>query len=156
MAQIHAESACKSDAVSFVGAQGLAQFMPPTAADMARNFSECSPADPFNAGWSIRCKDLYMRQLLRSTKPYAAGLDACSQWVFALRAYNGGGGWVNRDRRKARDAGVNPDNWVEVQPFNAGRRASAFHENTEYPLRILKIQLRYIAAGWGAGVCQSG
>jgi membrane-bound lytic murein transglycosylase MltF len=158
-AQIHQESAWRADAVSWVGAQGLAQFMPATAADMAKfHPAECAPANPFSARWAFACRDRYMRTLLRMQRPLATGasLDACSEWLFAFRGYNGGAGWILRDRRAALAAGADPDDWRAVAPFNAGRRASAHRENREYPERIVRLAPRYVAAGWGRSLeCQA-
>ncbi len=150
--QIHQESAWKPLARSHAGAEGLAQFMPATAADMAARFpGDCAPANPFSPAWAFTCRDRYMASLLRQLSPTGGGLTECARWVFALRAYNGGMGWVIRDRRKAAEAGVDPDNWIQVQQFNAGRSAANFRENTEYPVRILWLQQRY--ASWGARAC---
>jgi membrane-bound lytic murein transglycosylase MltF len=75
--------------------------------------------------------------------------------AFALSAYNGGLGWVQRDRRTARAAGADPDRWwAAVERYNAGRNAASFAENRGYPKRILtRNEPLYIGAGWGLGVC---
>lgn len=150
--QIHQESAWQPQATSWAGAQGLAQFMPGTAADMAARFpGDCAPANPFSPAWAFACRDRYMASLRRQLQPMGGGLTECARWVFALRAYNGGMGWVIRDRRKAAAAGADPDDWIMVQGFNAGRSASNFRENVEYAPRILRLQERY--ASWGARAC---
>lgn len=147
--QIHQESAWRTEAVSWVGAQGLAQFMPTTARDMARLYPAlCAPADPHNPRWAFACRDRYLKQL---KAPFAA-LAPCSAWAFAFRAYNGGAGWVFRDRRQALVLGRDPNDWRAVGEVNAGRRPSAHRENKEYPERIFRIARRYHAAGWGAAV----
>lgn len=157
--QIHQESAWQPLARSPVGAEGLAQFMPATAADMAARFAaDCAPANPFSPAWAFACRDRYMQTLLRQVRSQGPGLTECSRWVFALRAYNGGMGWVLWDRAEARRNGVNPDDWAQVQPYRGtnprtgARRSDANHrENTEYPARILWLQARY--AAWGPRVC---
>lgn len=150
-AQIHAESTWRTDATSRVGAQGLAQFMPRTAQEMAERYpSDCAPANPNSARWAIACRDRYMHRLLQAQRPYgSAPLTECAQWVFALRAYNGGGTWVRRDRRAAQKSGADPDDWQAVQPFNAGRSEANHRENTRYAPKILELQSRYHRAGWG-------
>lgn len=150
--QIHQESGWDADARSWVGAQGLAQFMPATAADMARlHPAECAPANPFSARWAFACRDRYLASLNRaSERAFPGEPSPCSVWAFGLRAYNGGLGWLNRDRRKAAAAGADPSDWLAVQPFNAGRSAAAFRENTEYPVRIFRAEARYLS--WGAGM----
>lgn len=150
--QIHQESAWQPQARSRVGAEGLAQFMPGTAADMAARFpADCAPANPFSPAWAFVCRDRYMAGLRRQLQSQGSGLSECARWVFALRAYNGGMGWVIRDRRKASTAGADADDWIIVQGFNAGRSAANFRENVEYAPRILRLQERY--RGWGAEAC---
>jgi soluble lytic murein transglycosylase-like protein len=152
--QIQQESGWRADARSPVGALGIAQFMPATAEDMARNHpADCAPADPMSTRWGFTCRDRYMASRLSAIKPMADGLATCDQWVFALRAYNGGLGWVTRDRRLALGQGADPDSWLAVLPFNAGRGAAFFQENAEYGPKILAAQQRFINAGWGPGVC---
>lgn len=145
-AQIHQESMWKSEVESHAGAQGIAQFMPSTAEDMARRFPEiCAPANPFSPKWAFACRDRYMKRLNEASKN--ENTTECDEWAFGLRAYNGGLGWINRDRKKAKLEGANPDNWVEVQPFNAGRAAWAYKENTQYIIRIFNREYDY--SSWG-------
>jgi soluble lytic murein transglycosylase-like protein len=145
--QIHQESAWDKDAKSRVGALGLAQFMPLTAKDMATRFpSECSPANPFSPKWAFNCRDRYMSTLLRATKNEQT--STCSNWMFALRAYNGGLGWIRKDQRLTEESGFNRYLWSDVEKFNNGRADWAFEENTEYPRRIFKHQYRY--STWGS------
>ena len=74
-------------------------------------------------------------------------------WVLA--GYNGGNGWVNRDRRLASAKGADPLAWFgHVERHNSGRSASNFRENRHYPRAILlRWEPLYAAAGWGRGVC---
>lgn len=142
-AQIHQESAWKCDAVSWAGAGGCAQFMPGTEKDMARRFpAQCAPANRFSPPWAFTCRDLYLKTMLKG--------DSCSDMAFALRGYNGGWGWVRRDQRLTAENGFDPTNWQHVALFNAGRRESAFKENTEYPVRIFKLETMY--ASWGGAM----
>lgn len=151
-AQLHQESAWRADAVSWAGAQGMAQFMPTTAADMAQRYAACQPANPFDPVWSIRCRDRYLHSLLRALRPLNhPALERCDRWAFALRAYNGGLGWINRDRTRTRADGADADDWQTVALYNAGRRESAHRENREYPARIFALDARY--ALWGARAC---
>lgn len=151
-AQIHQESAWRADAKSRVGALGLAQFMPRTARDMAdRHPADCAPANPLSPSWAFGCRDRYMQSLLSATMPIATGLTECNRWEFAFRAYNGGLGWINRDRRLAQSMGLNPDRPADVATVNAGRSAGNHAENRHYPTLILAKQDRY--ASWGRGIC---
>ena len=73
--------------------------------------------------------------------------------AFALSAYNGGMGWVNRDRNLAAGKGLDPDRYFgSVETVNAGRKASAIRENRRYVASIFERQAAYIRAGWGPGV----
>lgn len=149
-AQIHQESGWNPAASSWVGAVGLAQFMPGTAKDMAKRYPAlCAPANPLSPRWALTCRDRYLHSLYDPFK----NLPPCSAWAFALRAYNGGLGWVYRDRHRALEMGLDANDWLIVGTVNAGRRASAHKENKEYPERIYRIAPRYENAGWGGKAC---
>ena len=170
-AQIHTESAWRTNAVSPVGAQGLAQFMPATARWLpqvapALAYSEEGGAGgvpaPFNPGWAIRAmcgydKWLWKKIVLPSNAQAAANAhSACShRWAFVLSAYNGGLGWVIKDRAMAQRLGKNPNQyWGQVELVNAGRSAAAIRENREYPKRIFSLVPVYAKAGWPQGECE--
>ncbi len=149
-AQIHTESGWNSEALSPVGAQGLAQFMPSTARWLPTVAPETGEPAPFNPGWSLRALCTYDKWLWERTD----GANDFERMAFTLSAYNGGLGWVNRDKRLAERQGVDPCRWFGgVETVNAGRSASAWKENRAYPRRILKErQYAYIRAGWGPGI----
>lgn len=154
-AQVHQESGWRCEARSWAGALGCAQFMPATAADMARRYpASLSPAQPTNPRWAFRAQAQYMRDLWGGFGARGA-LDACERMAFALAAYNGGEGWVIRDRRLAEARGFPPGVFFgAAQVVNAGRGPEAKRENAEYPERILRVLTpRYVAAGFGPGVC---
>lgn len=151
-AQVHQESRWRSDARSPVGAQGIAQFMPGTANWMAQMY----PADlagprPYNPGWALRALVQYDRYLFNRNQAESP----CDQWAMTLAAYNGGQGWVNRDRKLALASGANGLAWFNaIEQYNAGRSAANFRENRHYPRAILfKWEPLYSRAGWGNGVC---
>lgn len=149
-AQIHVESRWNERAVSPAGAEGLAQFMPATAAWLPQVAPHTREPLPFNPGWALRAMCAYDSHLLQRI-PNAPRLY--DRWAFALSGYNGGLGWVNRDRTLALASGYDPARyWDHTEKVNAGRRASAFRENREYPRRIFDVQYVYEAAGWGPGV----
>lgn len=149
-AQVHTESWWKNDTVSSVGAQGLAQFMPSTARWLPTVAPETGEPAPFNPGWSLRALCTYDKWLWDRTD----GANDFERMAFTLSAYNGGQGWVNRDKAKARKLGVDASRWFgHVENVNAGRSAAAFRENRNYPRLILqKRQYAYIRAGWGPGI----
>ncbi len=149
-AQVHTESWWKNDTVSSVGAQGLAQFMPSTARWLPTVAPETGGPAPFNPGWSLRALCTYDKWLWDRTD----GVNGFERMAFTLSAYNGGQGWVNRDRKLARQRGLDASRWFgAVETVNAGRSAAAWKENRNYPRLILqKRQYAYIKAGWGPGM----
>lgn len=149
-AQVHTESWWRNNTVSHVGAQGLAQFMPATARWLPSVAPETGKPEPFNPGWSLRALCVYDQWLWDRV----AGHTDFERMAFTLSAYNGGLGWVNRDRKKARSLGLDDRVWFNaVENVNAGRSAAAFRENRNYPRLILQErQYAYIKAGWGPGI----
>lgn len=145
--QIHQESGWNPRARSAY-ASGLTQFTPDTAAWISTRFKELAVSDPLNPQWAIRAMVRYNRYLHERV----AGESACDRMAFTLSAYNGGLGWVQRDKKLAQAKGSNPNRWFgHVELHNGGRSPSAFKENRGYPHRILKvIQPRYLS--WGPGI----
>jgi soluble lytic murein transglycosylase-like protein len=152
-AQIHQESRWRFDAKSPVGAQGLGQVMPSTATWLAQLFPKAlGKVEPYNPIWSMQALvsyDLWLAKRIQARSP-------CEQGALILSAYNGGLGWVIRDRRLASAKGADPLTWFNsVERHNAGRSAANFKENRQYPQLILRRwEPLYIAADWGQGVCQ--
>lgn len=155
-AQLHQESAWKLRARSPVGAQGLAQFMPATAKWIAGVFPDQLGAfDPWDPRQAALAAAIYDNFLLQRVRPLGAGaLTPCSQWAFALRAYNGGEKYLLRERALADKAGASANDWVHVARFRA-RSPAAWRENIGYPRRILLVlEPAYLAAGWaGVSTC---
>lgn len=149
--QVHAESMWRSDAKSWVGAAGLAQFMPGTATWFSK-LRGLGDAEPYNPAWSLRALAEYDYWLFTRVQAH----DVCHQMAFTLSAYNGGLGWVNRDKKKAAAAGLDPlDYWHDVSTVNAGRKESAIRENRAYPDKILhRFAPLYVDAGWGESLCR--
>lgn len=153
-AQIHTESNWRNDVVSFAGAEGLAQFMPATARWLPKVAPEVGTPAPFNPTWSLRACVTYDRWLWERMSPRRATFLAdCERMAFTLSAYNGGIGWVGRDRALAARTGRDPDRWFgHVADVNAGRNKSAIKENRRYVTLIFERQTAYINTGWGPGV----
>ncbi|MGI1562022.1 transglycosylase SLT domain-containing protein, partial [Klebsiella michiganensis] len=96
-AQIHQESQWNARARSPVGAQGLAQFMPATASWIAGIYPEqLKDHQPYNPSWSMRALVQYNRWHWQRITGTASD---CDRMAFALSAYNGGLGWVQKDRK---------------------------------------------------------
>lgn len=152
-AQVHQESRWKFNAKSPAGAQGLGQVMPTTATWLAELFPRAlGKVEPYNPTWSMQALVSYDRWLADRIK----ARDPCQQGAMVLSSYNGGLGWLIRDRKLASAKGADPLTWFEsIERFNSGRSAAAFKENRQYPRLILQRWERlYVDAGWGKGVCQ--
>ena len=150
-AQVHQESRWRTDASSPVGAQGIAQFMPGTSQWIAQVNPALQNPQPYNPGWALRALVIYDEYLIKQNQ----ASDPCNAWAMTLAAYNGGQGWVNRDRKLALASGANGLVWFnQIELFNSGRSASNFNENRHYPKAILfQWETLYEEAGWGFGVC---
>lgn len=147
-AQIHQESGWNPQAVSHVGAKGMAQFMPATArwwCDINKmTAEECQPTNPT---WAIRALIGYDKHLFDRTPPRLSDFDRL--WV-ALRAYNGGlGHWFAEAKATGLPAPTRKQ--VDAACGMARRHISHCPENLGYPARILgMLQQRY--ATWGATI----
>ncbi len=145
--QIHQESAWQPDAKS-IYAGGLAQFTPDTAEWISGKYPDLATNQPFEPAWALRAltrydKELYLR--------YQDSKDTCNQWAFTLSAYNGGAGWVNRDKDLAFSNKVDDTTWFGAVERYSKRSAAAIKENRNYPKRILyDLQPLYIT--WGPQV----
>ena len=146
-AQVHQESSWRSDAVSHVGAAGLAQFMPKTAEWISGTDQQLAANQPFNPAWALRALVTYDKQLYQSAPTRYAPRDR--MWV-ALRSYNGGlGHW----QREAAISGVAQPSREQVDAACGKARRAVVHcaENLGYPHRILNVlQPRYLH--WGPGL----
>lgn len=85
LALIHVESGYDSRAVSPVGARGLMQLMPATAADVAqrRAFAYAGPDDLFDGVKNVRLGIIYLQELYTQFRKH---------WLAAFTAYNRGPG----------------------------------------------------------------
>lgn len=153
-AQLHQESGWRPDARSAY-AVGMAQFTPQTAAWLPSVCPGLGDFDPWDAAQAVRGAACYDRYLYERQTPMSVALDPCTRWVYTLRAYNGGAGWLLRERRAARAAGADPDDWQIVERYRL-RARWAHQENTAYPHRILMVlEPMYLRAGWsGEMACQ--
>lgn len=155
-AQIAQESSWRDDAESPY-AQGLAQFTPGTADWISDIYPTLGAPSVWNPQWAIRALVRYDRYIWQRQAADAA--TECDQWAFTLSGYNGGPGWVNRDRRQCeRAAGGKPPPcgscdparwWGHVAEHPDPRRADwAVRENRDYPRRIL-LERQAVYRHWG-------
>ena len=147
-AQVHQESGWRPDAVSHVGARGMAQFMPATATWWcALNGLGAAACQPHNPTWALRALVGYDKYLFDRT-PVRYG-ERDRMWV-ALRSYNGGlGHW---QKEAAVSGAAQPTRQQVDQACGKARRAAVHcRENLGYPRRILvDLQPRYLS--WGPGL----
>lgn len=153
-AQIHQESGWRADARSPF-ANGLTQFTPATAKWLPEVCPAVGEPDPWDPDWSLRAQSCYDAWLFARVKRLpGTTMTTCTRWHFTLRAYNGGEGWLMKDRRLAAAAGKDPNRWDDVAGYRS-RAVWAHKENTEYPRRIMeRLEPAYILAGWpGDAAC---
>lgn len=100
LAQIECESGGDPRAESQCGARGLLQLMPETAAELG-------VADPFDPEENVRAGVRYLRRLYLHLPEVPTHED---RLAWALAAFNGGLGYVNRALLLAREDGE-PDWW---------------------------------------------
>jgi len=134
-AQAYQESGLDPNRRSAVGAVGLMQLMPDTAAHPPVSIPDITnPEDNVHAGVK------YMSYLLKREFADPA-LDSKDRYDFALAAYNAGPGRVHQLRRRARAMGLDPNRWFG----NVERAALAEigRETVQYVANIRKYALAY-------------
>ncbi len=117
---------------------------------IGKDFGPANPTDPV---WALPAMVRYMGWLKKKVA-YAA--TECDWWAFALSAYNGGLGWVIKDRKLAEKQGYNPGKWWYNVENTSSRAKWAFKENRGYPKRILlELNKKYVAGGFpGEILCE--
>ena len=118
------ESRFNSDAVSPVGAQGLMQFMPGTAATMAREVG-LTKYDIFDPETSIHLGAFHLRDLLNK---YNGDEDQ------ALASYNAGTGTVDR--------------WLKLDLFEKIINSDSRGETVRYVKKVKNYQTVYATMYW--------
>lgn len=108
-AQCYQESAFDPNARSYVGAQGLMQIMPKTAASLG-----LKPEEVFMPEKNISAAANYISQLERQFSDVRSRDERVK---FVLASYNGGSGHVRDAMNLAKKYGHNPLVWSEVAPY---------------------------------------
>lgn len=126
-AQLIAESNLNPNAVSPVGAEGLAQFMPKTWTDTIRALSWPQTVSRRDAAYAIEGGAWYMRKLRAQWKTHRPVLE--KHWL-STAAYNRGTGNILKDQKECGDALL----WNQI------RECTALHtmETVNYVARIQK------------------
>ena len=135
VAQAYQESELDHARVSHVGARGLMQIKPSTAADKNVGIDDISePAD------NIRAGARYMRFLM--DRYFAdAEMDGLQQWLFALAAYNAGPAKVRRLRNRAAAEGYDPNRWLDNVEVIAAKEIG--RETVRYVRNVFKYYVAY-------------
>jgi len=134
-AQAYQESELDNDRESPVGALGIMQIKPSTAADRNIGVNDISsPAD------NIRAGARYMRFLMNRyfSDPE---MDGVQQWLFALAAYNAGPARVQRLRDQAANEGYDPNLWLDNVELIAARKIG--RETVRYVRNVFKYYVAY-------------
>jgi membrane-bound lytic murein transglycosylase MltF len=135
VAQAYQESGLDHSKVSPVGAVGIMQIKPSTAADKNVGFDDISSlANNVNAGAT------YLRFLMNR---YFADeeMDDLHQWLFGLAAYNAGPARIQRIRRQAASEGLDPNLWIDNVELVAARQIG--RETVSYVRNIFKYYVAY-------------
>ena len=135
-AQGYQESRLDQSVHSPVGAVGVMQILPSTAADRAVNVSNVETSEENN----IHAGSKYLRYIIDQTFNDPS-LDRVNATLFALAAYNAGPARMPRFRREAAERGLDPNKWfynVElVVAEEIGR------ETVQYVSNIYKYYVTY-------------
>lgn len=148
--QIHQESHWRP-LVCSPFACGLTQFTPATAAWIKKAYPGLlAGGTVYNPNWAIRAMVVYDKHIF----DMLTAKTECDRWAFTLSAYNGGGGWLARDRQICRGkAGCDPSRWFSHVEFSPDRRRAPqfVKENRGYPRRIL-LENQLLFTSWGREV----
>ncbi|BFU94052.1 MAG: hypothetical protein NTNFB02_07740 [Nitrospira sp.] len=128
-AQGYQESPLDQEARSQVGAIGVMQLMPATAAEM--NTGDVTKLEP-----NIHAGIKYMR-FLRDQHFESEPMDARNKILFPFAAYNAGPARVQKPRTEARQRGLDPNVWFNNVEIIAARRIG--EETVTYVANIYKI-----------------
>ena len=99
--------------------------------------------------WALRALVVYDKWLYDRVR----GDTPCERMAFALAAYNGGLGWVNKRKARSPQPGVCLGVTCRINP---GIHPANQRENQHYPEVILRRYEPLYAStmGWGKGACQ--
>ena len=139
LGQITQESRWDPNAVSPVGATGLAQFMGATQRLMERAYGDDlrGLGGPREPQWAIRAYLLLMKE---NVLAFRRAPDRLTRYYFGAAAYNGGPGYLRRER----DAAGGSWDWETVRAFCREFRSDASCvENVEYPDHALRFAPRF-------------
>ncbi|UWQ22777.1 transglycosylase SLT domain-containing protein [Jannaschia sp. W003] len=135
IAQAYQESQLDQTRRSHVGAVGVMQVMPATAADPVVGIPAIDRLDD-----NVHAGVKYLRWL-RDTFFDAPDMDPLDRTLLAFAAYNAGPGGVRRAQRRAEEMGLDPDVWFENVELAIQRAVS--REPAIYVRNIFKYYVSY-------------
>ena len=135
LAQAYQESRLDQSAVSHVGAQGVMQLMPTTAADPVVGIPDVSTVEN-NVHAGVR----YLRWL-QDTFYDDPAIDPLDRTLLAFAAYNAGPGGVERARTRAVEMGLDPNVWFEN--VEVAIQSAVSREPAKYVRNIFKYYVSY-------------
>jgi membrane-bound lytic murein transglycosylase MltF len=127
------ESRLDQNARSHVGAIGIMQLMPQTAAGL--KVGDVTQAEPNIHGGVKYLREIYDRHL------DTEGVDELNRTLFAIAAYNCGSGRVANLRTEAAAKGLDPNVWFNNVELIAARRVG--QETVVYVRNIYKYYVAY-------------
>jgi len=127
------ESRLNQNARSHVGAIGIMQLMPETAAGL--KVGDVTKTEPNVHGGFKYLRQLYDRHL------DSTGVDEQNRTLFAIAAYNCGPGRVAKLRAEAAEKGLDPNAWFNNVELIASRRVG--QETVVYVRNIYKYYVAY-------------
>jgi membrane-bound lytic murein transglycosylase MltF len=134
-AEAFQESGLNQEAKSAVGAIGVMQVMPSTAASSPINIPDITRVDPnIHAGVKLL---KYIRDDYFKNDP----MDPLNKTLMTLAAYNAGPARVKQCRQMAADMGLNPNVWFKNVEYTVAKKVGA--ETVGYVSNIYKYYL-----GW--------
>ncbi len=134
-AQAYQESALNQDARSHVGAVGVMQILPATAAGKPIEVKNVE-----NLENNIKAGTKYLRFLV--DQYYAdEPMDRVTKGLFAIASYNAGPTRVQGLRRKAQAQGLDPNKWFNNVELVAAKEIG--RETVQYVANIYKYDLAY-------------
>lgn len=134
-AQAYQESGLDQKRRSHVGAVGVMQVMPTTAADKRVNIKGIDKLEQ-----NIHAGTKYLR-LLADDYFADPAIDERNRMLFCFAAYNAGPNRVQSLRREAAKQGLDPNKWFQNVEIVAARRVG--RETVQYVSNIFKYYLAY-------------